>query len=88
MEDGRNISLLPEIKKAAQTVGISPMEVECALHDSQYADSLQCNMELGWKYELNSVPTFIINDEYKLTGAQQPDVFRRVFEEILAKQQE
>ena len=42
-------------------------------------------MEAGWSYGLSSVPTFIINDEYKVTGAQQPEVFAGIFEEILAK---
>ena len=86
MEDGRNISLLPEIMDAAQTIGITLQEVEHALTDPQYRDSLQRNMEAGWTYGISSVPTFIINDEYKLTGAQQPEVFRKVFDEILAKE--
>ena len=86
MEDGLNISLLSEIKEAAETVGITQKEVETALQDSQYLESLQCNMESGWTYGLNSVPTFIINDEYKLTGAQQPEVFSKIFDEILAKE--
>lgn len=86
MEDGRNISLLSEITTAAQTVGITPQEVKQALTDSQYQDSLARNMEAGWTYDISSVPTFIVNGKYKLTGAQQPEVFRKVFDEILAKE--
>ena len=85
MVDGKNISLIPEIENAAQTVGISAQEVKNALEDPRYAESLQKNMEAGWSYGLSSVPTFIINDEYKVTGAQQPEVFAGIFEEILAK---
>ena len=85
MVDGKNISLITEIENAAQTVGISAQEVKNALKDSRYAESLQKNMEAGWSYGLSSVPTFIINDEYKVTGAQQPEVFAGIFEEILAK---
>ena len=85
MVDGKNISLIPEIENAAQTVGISAQEVKNALEDSRYAESLQKNMKAGWSYGLSSVPTFIINDEYKVTGAQQPEVFAEIFEEILAK---
>ncbi len=86
LENGRNISLLPEIKSAAKAAGITPQEVENALQAPQYQESLQHNMESGLAYSLSSVPTFIINDEYKLTGAQQPDVFRKIFDEILAKE--
>ena len=42
-------------------------------------------MEAGWSYGVNSVPTFIINDEYKITGAQQPEVFAGIFQEIFGK---
>ena len=41
MVDGKNISLIPEIENAAQTVGISAQEVKNALEDSRYAESLQ-----------------------------------------------
>ncbi len=82
--EGRNISLKSEIKNAAQTVGISAQQVDNALNDPRYAESLQKNMEDGWNYGINSVPVFIINDEYKVNGAQQPEVFAGIFEEILA----
>lgn len=85
MVDGKNISLVSEIENAAQAVGISAQEVKHALEDSRYAESLKKNMEAGWSYGVNSVPTFIVNEEYKVTGAQQPEVFAEIFEEILAK---
>lgn len=85
MVEGKNISLISEIENAAQTVGISVQEVKNALENTKYAKMLQDNMKAGWSYELNSVPTFIINDEYKVTGAQQPEVFAGIFDEILAK---
>lgn len=85
LEEGRNISLVSEIKTAAQRVGIAPLEVENALQYPQYRDSLQRNMESGWAYGLNSVPTFLVNETYKLTGAQPPEVFQKIFDEILAQ---
>lgn len=38
-------------------------------------------------YSVSSVPTFIIEDAYKVTGAQKPEVFRQIFEEIIKKQE-
>ena len=35
------------------------------------------------KYHESSVPTFIINDEYKVSGVQQPEVFEKIFKEII-----
>lgn len=84
MVDGKNISLLSEIKDAAQSVGITAKEVEEALSDSRYEKSLQSNMEAGWNYGVSSVPTFIVNEKYKVNGAQQPEVFAKIFEEILS----
>lgn len=31
---------------------------------------------------INSVPTFIIEDQYEVVGAQPEEVFRKVFEEL------
>lgn len=88
MVDGKNISILSEIEKVAQTIGIEPQKVANALNNPQYLKSLQKNMENGWKYDVRSVPTFIINEKYKVVGAQKPEVFQKIFEEILAQQSE
>lgn len=85
MVNGKNISLLSEIENVALSVGIEPLEVENALQNSKYYESLLCNTENDWTYGINSVPTFIINDEYKVTGAQKPEVFQKLFEEIITK---
>lgn len=86
MVEGKNISMLSEIERVAKTVGITPQEVENALHNPLYMKSLQANMENGWKYGVDSVPTFIVNEKYKVTGAQKPEVFREIFGEIIEQQ--
>lgn len=87
MVDGRNISLLPEIEDTTKGVGIKPHEIREALQNSKYHESLQSNMDAGWSYGVNSVPTFIIDEEYKVSGSQKPEVFQKIFEEILARKQ-
>lgn len=85
MVEGKNISILSEIEKVAQTVGIECQEVKNALHSPQYAENLQRNRVNALKYNVTSVPTFIINEKYKVTGAQKAEVFKKIFEEILTK---
>ncbi|MDO4281230.1 MAG: DsbA family protein [Peptococcaceae bacterium] len=84
MVDGKNISLLSEIESAANSIGITSEEVRNALDHPKYREALEKNRAIGQSYGITSVPTFIINDEYKLSGTLRPEVFAEIFDEILA----
>ena len=38
--------------------------------------------EYGRAYQCTGVPMFVINGEYKMSGAQEPDAFLRVFQRL------
>jgi predicted DsbA family dithiol-disulfide isomerase len=79
-EDCQNIGLEEVIVNAAQKVGLSRQRVIEALQDPFYKQMLSNSSLEGRKYDVCSVPTFIVNDKYKIIGAQPEKVFIDIFE--------
>lgn len=80
--DSLNIGLDKVLKKISLSVGISASEVDSVLANSKYKNILKENHYYCSQNEIISVPTFIINDTVKITGAQSPDVFEEIFEKL------
>ena len=81
-EDDINISLDGEIKKIAASAGITNEEVDQVFRSSKYRDILEFNKTYCRENNIQSVPTFIINDEIAVVGAQGPDQFRNIFNKL------
>ncbi len=77
-----NIGEHQVIVDTAAKVGITETEVDAAIASEKYRSSLDRNTQECYRYGINSVPTFIIDEKYKVVGAQGEDVFRRVFDEL------
>ncbi|MRT92409.1 DsbA family protein [Ancylomarina sp. 16SWW S1-10-2] len=77
-----NISLIPEIKKLAKSVGISEEEVDAVFATDKYKNALKDNKKFCVDNNITSVPTFIINDKIGIVGAQSPENFRRAFKQL------
>lgn len=67
-------------------LNLSKEEVLEAIDSEVYKQRLIQNNLLGQKYGISSVPTFIINDEYKVVGSESQDQIAKVFDQILAKE--
>ncbi|MGR7814357.1 DsbA family oxidoreductase [Lacinutrix undariae] len=77
-----NISLVPEIKKMALTVGISEAAIDQVFETNKYKKILEANKMFCIDNNISSVPTFIINNKIIVVGAQSAENFRKVFEEL------
>ncbi len=83
MKRGQDISTPEQVAALALEVGISPAGVQQAFSDPHYADVLEHNYQLSLAYNTKSVPSFIVNDEYLLTGVQPCDTWSKLFDKIL-----
>ena len=70
------------LEEIALSIGLSPSGFQQAFTDPKYQVSLMINEELSKAYGSESVPTFIVNDEYILTGAQADKTWRELFDKI------
>jgi len=66
----------------AQKVGLTKKDVEDCLKNLLYRNSFANNCAEARKYDIWSVPTFIINDKHRITGAQAEETFVELFEQV------
>jgi predicted DsbA family dithiol-disulfide isomerase len=71
----------------ASEVGMNPAEVLKALQDGTDEDTVRKLMEQARQAGISGVPFFIVNGETGLSGAQPPEAFLQVFDEILGRPQ-
>lgn len=81
--DKINIGIDENLKRLANRVGISSQDVDKVLLNPKYQNILIENQNYCEKNQITSVPTFIINDRVKISGAQPPEVFIEVFEKFI-----
>lgn len=73
------------IEKGA-LLNLSEKDILDAIDSKEYVERLYQNNLLGQKYDIRSVPTFIINDEFKIVGSESQDEIAKVFDKILARE--
>ena len=84
-EDEQNIGNRAVLADAMRAAGV-PLDasaVHAFLDSSEGVDAVEADAR-RWRNagEVTGVPFFIINDEYKLSGAQQSSVLSDIFDEI------
>lgn len=83
--EGINIGLTKEIKRIASSVGMTEEEVEAVFADERYGHLLDEHKSFCIEHSITSVPTFIINNEIAIVGAQNVENFEKVFKQLAEK---
>jgi predicted DsbA family dithiol-disulfide isomerase len=74
-----DIGSLDVISSIAARCGLDVADMMNALKDGRYSSRLAEARKEGEKINLTGVPTFIINNKYKIVGAQPVDAFKEIF---------
>lgn len=85
--DGGNPANIEQLIKTAAKVGLPPDDARKLLASEQFAQEVR---EEEAKYKnmgIDSVPTFIINDKYRITGGQPVDTFVDTLRKIVAEEE-
>lgn len=75
---GKNIGDVELLKSIAESIGLNKDEMMKRLEDGSYENNLAEAKKSATHYEVNSTPTFIINDKYAIVGAQSIESFKNV----------
>jgi len=78
----KDIGNIDRINEIALSCGLNIDEMGYALTEHRYAGRLDETREEASRINLTGVPTFLINDQYKVVGAQPTEVFKDLFKEI------
>lgn len=85
-EDDLNISLEDVIIQIGLSVGMNEHAIKQVLKNDTYRQVLEDNKLFCHQNAINSVPTFIINGEKVIVGAQDIQNFRRTLDHLNTKQ--
>ena len=80
--EARDIGSLEVISAIAARCGLDVDDMMIALQDGRYRPRLAQARKDGEKINLTGVPTFIINEKFKIVGAQPLQVFQETFGRI------
>lgn len=76
--EGKNIGDVELLKSIAEDIGLDKEEMIKRIEDDLYENKLAQAMNIALQYEVNSTPTFIINDKYAIVGAQSIESFKKI----------
>ena len=78
----KDIGRMDVILDAARSAGLDAEGLTAALQDGRYRAKLQNAQQESERYGVTGVPAFIIEDQYKIVGAQPLEVFREVMQKL------
>ncbi len=76
--EARDIGRIEVLSEIARECDLDENEMHNAIKEGTYAKKLEEARNDAQKINLTGVPTFIINDKYKIVGAQPVEVFRNL----------
>ncbi|PCE24026.1 disulfide bond formation protein DsbA [Paraburkholderia acidicola] len=83
--DGKDPSDHAVLVEAAQSVGLDAEEARGVLQSGQYADEVRAEEHKYQAMGIQSVPAFIFNNRYLVSGGQPVEAFEQVIERVLAE---
>ncbi|MBH87663.1 MAG: hypothetical protein CMJ12_00725 [Pelagibacterales bacterium] len=80
---GKNIGKFHELNDIAQINNIKGFSEEFLINRKDIKEKVQNSDEISRSKGISGVPFFIINDNYAISGAQESEVFKKIFETCL-----
>ena len=87
LEEGQHLGNTDTLVKLAEQTGLDAHEAQTALEQQTYAHAVRHDETRAHAYGINSVPFFVLNDKYGVSGAQSAEVFLSALEQVWQEQQ-
>lgn len=71
--------------QCAEKAGLNPADALAMLSSAQFSDAVRQDQQSYRQAGISSVPAFIVNQRYLISGAQEPQYFIQAFEQIVAE---
>jgi predicted DsbA family dithiol-disulfide isomerase len=81
-QEGENVSDHAVLKRACEEVGLSPEEAGEILSGNTFAKEVRAEEEEFKSAGITSVPTYVVNGKYAISGGHPPEVFEQALTEI------
>ena len=73
--DSKNVSDIDTLANLVSSIGLDKDEAISVLNSNDYKDSVRNDEEMARNYGISSVPFFIFNDKFSVSGAQPTEIF-------------
>ena len=73
--DSKNVSDFNTLAEIANSIGLDKEEAIRVLNSNDFKDSVRKDEEMAISYGISSVPFFIFNDKFSVSGAQPKEMF-------------
>ena len=83
--DGKNVGDIDVLADCAESAGIDRNEAHTFLSGDEFVDEVRSEIAEAAEYGVTAVPTFVINGQWSVPGAQDVEMFERIIERILEK---
>jgi predicted DsbA family dithiol-disulfide isomerase len=83
--NGQNIGDMDVLADCAESAGISREEAIAFLASDALVDEVRAEIAEASEFGVTAVPTFIINGQWSVPGAQDVEMFERIIERILER---
>lgn len=81
-EQGRHVGHDEDLVAIAVEAGLDADEVRTALAEGTYTAAVQQDIAQARAYGINGVPFYVIENKYGVSGAQSPETFAQVLEQV------
>jgi predicted DsbA family dithiol-disulfide isomerase len=85
--DSRHVGRRESLTAIAEEAGVPRAEVEAMLASERYKPDVRADMEAARQMGVQGVPFYVIDNRYAISGAQQPETFRRALEQAYAERE-
>lgn len=77
---GRDIGSVPELLAIGRRIGLESTALEAYLTDPRDQGAIHAENARAHRLGVSGVPSFLFNDNYAISGAQEPDIFLRLID--------
>ena len=82
----RNVSDHGELVAIAAEAGIDPAEAARALNDGELDAVVTAGEQQAWDWNISAVPAMVVNGQYLIPGAQDPETYARLLTRIIERE--
>ena len=80
--DGRHVGRIEDLADLAAEIGLDRADVVRALTKHEFLADVKADVALANEYGIQGVPFFVIDGKYGVSGAQDPDTFTQVLNQV------
>lgn len=81
--EGRSIADPDTLAELGEEIGLDADEVRDAYNDDEYGEEVERDITRARMLGVNGVPYFLFEEKYAVSGAQSPEIFANVLEQVL-----